>query len=222
MTACAVLIKNEHICSISRSILCKYAGVPHESQVDSVLDHLKSLGFNIQYNDPQKDNLSSAIRTACARVPRGRKRQVFLDKKYDWYVERAVFATNQLQAVLEEVCVVTEQRDEARKENQELAESLRSANTENVQLKIHNERLKRRKQKYALSRNVSQTPYSKTHRNRIKRQLADEAARVGLDLAGPSSGDTPSPSPAQAAVMVDVTNMSLRQYQQVTKFLPEC
>lgn len=218
MSTCDVLIKNKTVCSIRKGVLFQFVNIAHVSQSEAVLEYLKSLSISVNCSNQQKDILCSVIRTISSKLPSGRKRAKYLDTYYDWNVEQVEFLAHHLAEVQNELSTLKEQHDAAIKKNQDLTTSLHSANTENVRLKIQNENLKRRKKKYSLSRDIVEKPYSKTHQNRLKRQLKNEAAKVGLDLPSPSV--TSPTSPAQASVMVDITNMSLRQYQKVTKFLP--
>ena len=70
-----------------------------KSDSEPILNHLRTLSFNITCDDAQKERLCSAIRLIASRVPKGRKRDVYLEKYYDWDVEKVQFMSQILQTV---------------------------------------------------------------------------------------------------------------------------
>ena len=131
-------------------------------------------------------------------------------KERDEVRAETVKVTSQLEEVAKE-------RDEVRAETAKAASRLLEVSQENCKLKTNIESLKHRSRKYKSSRDTTSRPYSKSHKNRMKNQLKETAERYGLNTETP----VPSASPEQASVLIDRTNISLRQYKEIAKVIPQ-
>ena len=217
-----VVIQNQNVCRIKRELLWRYACTKPADQIHQIISFAKSVGVYIVYNEEQEKHLLNYIRVIRSRIPMGRKRKPFLEQYFSWPVQSVSnlgTLQREVSALKSELSSACQERDQALIEKDQLSNSLKSVQLENVRLKAQNDSLKHRPKQYKAKRDLQQNPYSKSHLNKLKKKVADAAARCGQNVSGNEPKEASSPT--NAAVLVDTTNLSLRQYHQITKIIPQ-
>ena len=216
-----VIIKNQNVCSIRRALLWRYADVEPAEQVGQLTCFLKSVGVDITYSNDQEKHLLNYIRVLRSKIPKGRKRKQFLDHFFPWAVQSASCIASLRKRIAEveaQLAAVSDEKERILQKKHELDQSLQNVHLQNARLKAEKDSLKHRPKTYQTIRDVREKPYSKSHLNKLRKKAAAAASICGE----PSTGTAKvTPSPARISALVDITNLSLRQYHHLTKVIPE-
>lgn len=186
-----------------------------EAVYREVEEKCRSLGFILNASHDQKATLLGYIRSVAVAAKKlvWSKKKPFLDKFYEWRVTNvSAEATQNLQNL-------QSQAEELHATIARLEKELQGKEREIVEQKTNMEKLKHRPSSYSIKRSHQASPYSKAQRTRMRKKVNTISEQYAL--ASPSNSDVENVSPANACRMVDSAGLSMRQYMEVTKHIPQ-
>lgn len=213
---CNIIIKNGNLLSVNRELLHSQC-LKDEAVYKNVISQCNDLGIVINVSHKQQQALLGYIRhlSCAAKRLNSSKRKLYLNKFYDWTVDGV---TQNVTSTQKKVDELLQDKIKLLERIAQLEQEAKDKERKLVEEKTRSEKLKHRPSSYKIKRNAITSPYSKSHKHRIKRKVQDLASQYDLDSTKNAKENV---APATACRMVDSANLSLRQYHQITQHVPQ-